>query len=475
MRAPAPSDRGGGLVAALTTPGEATRIALVCAAIATAVRLPLALAFPHVSPDGERYLTIAANIARNFCVSASDPASGVCAPHWGGNHPPLYPAIIAASEWLLGRSSLVFHLSIQILIVAIAVGYGARQIALSYGRPFGMAFGLTAALSILQIPWGRLLLTEALAIASTVWLATEIFCAFAAGRLHIWRTSAAFAAASLIRYDGVLLAAPLLAAALTLHRPREALARFGLISVIAALPLGLWTVRNVQSGLSAMPDTLMTDGSPSPRGYVAWVNAWSTNIYEHAQTIFPIVSQQYDRIAIPPYAYLDEVEKDRVGLLLSRLKDGEPFPSEVDGEFAQLAKARSEAEPFWFYALRPLKRAFVLIFNPAYSFGWPIELGHRGPLDFSSLSKADLGVIAGKAALFLYRVAVLALAVWLIARGERIGRRLLAIAFLYFAARAAFLSIGGFLDNRILVEGWAFLEFAVAMTLVARFKGGSPA
>ena len=39
----------------------------------------------HAEGDSRVYLTVAANLFDNGCVSMADPVAGTCVPHWGGN------------------------------------------------------------------------------------------------------------------------------------------------------------------------------------------------------------------------------------------------------------------------------------------------------------------------------------------------------------------------------------------------------
>src|SRR6185437_11916384 len=76
----------------------------------------------YSTPDSRAYIRVAENIASNFCVSRSDPVSGLCEPSWGaGNQLPGYAAFIAVA-WLFGKHSLIAVLLLQSLAAGFAIG-----------------------------------------------------------------------------------------------------------------------------------------------------------------------------------------------------------------------------------------------------------------------------------------------------------------------------------------------------------------
>src|SRR5471030_1939667 len=155
---------------------SASSIRLVALVIVIAVIPRLALVLttePLDTPDSSTYLTVAENIWSNLCVSRSDPASAACKPHWGGNQLPGYPAFIALA-WRIGGKSLSAILVGQSIAASLAIGWLVHAV-LAFTRRRDMAFaaGLVLALSPLEIGYARALLTEALAMATTIWVLAE--------------------------------------------------------------------------------------------------------------------------------------------------------------------------------------------------------------------------------------------------------------------------------------------------------------
>ncbi|MEO8301959.1 MAG: hypothetical protein ABI608_09205, partial [Rhizomicrobium sp.] len=61
------------------------------------------------------YRIVADNIYLNHCVSQSPPLSAVCAPHWGGNQLPGFPAFVAFAWMLSAKSNLAVLIGQSIL------------------------------------------------------------------------------------------------------------------------------------------------------------------------------------------------------------------------------------------------------------------------------------------------------------------------------------------------------------------------
>jgi asparagine N-glycosylation enzyme membrane subunit Stt3 len=106
-------------------------VAIVFAAAAVAVRC-----WPTVAkdPDSYLYLSLAANLAQNFCYSWSTAATHLCIPTWG-YQPPGYPLFIAITQWLTFPNDRVVVVS-QTVIFAGAAIYFARWLFASHRSPF---------------------------------------------------------------------------------------------------------------------------------------------------------------------------------------------------------------------------------------------------------------------------------------------------------------------------------------------------
>ena len=189
-------------------------------ALAFAVRAPLALVAPVVSPDGAASQIVAANILLHGCISLSDPAAGACVPHWRGNHPPGYPGFLALS-WTLFGQGLTSPLLVQSAIFAMAAGWLVRATAIfSRSRLVGSAVGLVAALSPVQLAWARFVLPETLSLAAALWVLAELMLSLHQRRLRWAPLGLGLLAASFLRYDGILLCVPVAVCGFMVHRGR---------------------------------------------------------------------------------------------------------------------------------------------------------------------------------------------------------------------------------------------------------------
>jgi len=312
--------------------------------------------------DWLMYSRVADNILRGCGVSASDLATPHCAPHFGGNGLPGYPWFLAALWWLFGRSQTVVIIA-HAAIGAMANVWLTRAVLVwSRSRVAAVICALLLSVSPVQLVWAGAGLTEALAIAATAWILAELLLSLAEKRLRSVGLALALAAAAFLRLDSVALIAPIALTAVMVHSPGQALKRLVLVGAIVALPLGLWTARNLVEGVNVLPAFgIQPDGSAGPKGYLSWVYSWAVDEKQRAHAIF-YADKDYARISFPPDAYVDSHERAQVAVLLDELRHatGKPFPLRVDAEFARLAQNRLGREPWFAKVARPFERAFWL-------------------------------------------------------------------------------------------------------------------
>lgn len=449
-------------------------------------RVSLALFFSGVSPDGEQYLRVAENILLNGCISLSDVSSQACVPHWGGNHPPGYPIAIAA-VWVVTGVSIPAALIMQSTVFAVAAGFFTRAVAVASGRPVAaFAAGLVLALSPLQVGWARLVLPDMLAVAGTIWVFAELFLSLHERRLRVVQLGFALTLAFFARYDGIFLVVPVAVVGFIIHRPLVALRRGAICAMIFAVPILVWSARNVAQGLSFVPDPFLQDGGSSPKGYLKWGNTWVVSLYDGAGLAYPLQSRDYERITINAQrAFANDAEKQLVRDLLEELRTdwpGKPFPPHIDERFRQLATARTQNDPFGHYVFLPLSRAIEFWANPFYSYAWPIELdGKLDQNDRERLAEGSLGGALsvalkypveafGKAGLLGYRALVVlaTIAGLVLVFNVPVALRamvLLGVGFALFRTLA--LSFQPSVDSRYMIPGMAVVEAISVLALVA--------
>lgn len=464
------------------------RLIALIIVIAVVPRLALVLSTePLDTPDSSTYLTVAENIQLNFCVSRSDPASGACKPHWGGNQLPGYPAFIALA-WLIGGKSLLSILVLQSIAASLAIGWLAHAVLVYSGRrDMAFAAGCVLALSPLEIGYARALLTEALAMATTIWVLAELILSLSVRRLRLLPLGVALVAAIFIRLDGVLLCALAAGIAFHLHSFGAALRRGSALALIVAVPLGAWATRSIAEGLPPYPTVAAAEHDWSvPRGIHQWATSWIETTEQAAEFIYPINEGDYSIAKVPPDARIGPAERERAEALLATLAahDDEPVPTEIDDAFSVLAAEQRYANPFETYFRLPVKRSLFLWDDPYSSFGWPI--GFRTHQSVEIARTIDRGGTAGlwamalrypvqsagKLILDVYRAVLLAVFLLVAGRsgGEslRLLRPIIAIAGAYAILRTMFFS-AWIVETRYIVEAFPGLEIVCALGILSYF------
>ena len=369
-------------------------------AVALAVLIPrliFVLSFPAMEGDGMVYTTVALNILYNGCVSMSDPVLGACAPHWGGNQLPGYPAFIALS-WLLTGSWTSAPLVAQAMAYAAAATYVVRALILS-GTGTRAVLAATAVLvfSPTFVAWPRMLLTETLALAAALWVLGILIRAFSNSRIPTLELGIAFAIGLFIRYDFVLLAIPVIIAGFTIHRPAEALRRGTVVILIVAIPYGAWTLRSMSADLPPFPPFGLTDeGEQLAPGTLEWMGTWVASPYDLPNSVWPLVTGDYGNIQPPDRAFTDAEERQLVGELLAQLRQIKPgpVPDQVDAAFSDLAALRRGNHTVYLRLGLPLRRAAEMWFSPFPSMGWPAEVGTGRAELMSAVKTRGFGEIA---------------------------------------------------------------------------------
>lgn len=470
-------------------------------AVALAIFLPrviLSLVYSEVIGDGHVYLTVARNILEHTCVSMSNPATGACIPHWGGNQLPGYPAFVAASVWSGGA---VFGNAATGVAQSLVAALTAMRLAYALGKYLTPArvilvVGLVLGLSPVHIAWSRLLLTESLAVSLAIWLFAELLLSHAEGRLRLLPIAVALACSVFVRYDGVLLVVPVALVVFQLHDPMTAIRRGATIALIVAVPLGVWTARSLSAGLSFPPPLTNSAGAEemlSPQGFFSWLRTWNGNQYELQSTLWPALAFNYSAIDVPERAYVDDAERIRVLSLLRTLAahDGAAFPPDIDATFAEMAATRRAARPWERWITTPARRLVWMSLNPLTSMGWPSDAGAVGQIrsTLARDNKTEALRIAfahplttgGKLMNTLYRIVLYGLLVVVIlsrkARSAKGVGLLLQMSVSYWLARVIFFTVGALAgpESRLLVEALPGLEIAVAagaLALIAKDRAG---
>jgi hypothetical protein len=440
--------------------GNTSRYLFIVFAAALIFRLVFVFGAPWVGGDGWKYLLVAENILRNFCVSVSEPALGECVPHWGGNQMPGYPFFVAMN-WALFGETITPVLITQAVVAAAAVAWLARALRHLTGSPqLALFVGLILSVSPLQIAWPRQAMTETLAIALTTILLAELIISLDQKRLRLWPIIIILIISFFCRYDSVLLCFPIALTGFLIHPPLQAISKGIVIIVAVSLPVGAWLARNVASGLTALPVVYQTaDGSEGPIGYIAWIKTWNTSLYDSMGATFPIASQRYSKIVIPGHAYRNDAERTRVTALLAELSkhDSGPFPSHINEEFRKIAATRRTEDKIRYWLVNPARRIAHQWLTPFAGFGWPTATEDSSEIRRlrALVQQGPLGMIE---AIWSYPAAALA-------KGLVAGYRYLLLALSGFMVYAAF----KWLPRNIRLIVLLGLSYAVVRTIMFSF------
>ena len=456
---------------------EPTALLLIVAAVALP-RIAFALLAPSFNGDAQTYALVAQNILQHGCVSMSAPATGACVPHWGGNQLPGFPAFIAAT-WLLTGGWDLAPLLAQALVFAAASAYLVRQIALGGASARALLLVvLVLALSPTLVAWPRLLLTEALAAAASVWAMAAIVRSVREHELQVVEIAGALAVALFLRYSLLVLAIPVVLAAFRLHPAASALRRVALIAALVAAPFAAWTVRNVAVGLKPLPPVgLAATGAPAALGVLRWMGTWVSSQYDLPNSIWPLLVGNYDAIR-PPAA----MSPTAVPLLEALVGAGPPVPAAIDNAFARLAAEEREARPLRQWIVLPVTRAANLWLSPFPSMGMPGEVTAEVRTLFSHHLRAGqwfdaVRVAAGnapqvllKATVAAWRCLIFAGVVLVVVRAVRARpvAPLTWMAVTLAAVLTAAIATTPFVESRYLVPALVWLEVALAMEFAGR-------
>lgn len=466
----------------MLSPSDQRRIAVTTFVITFVVALIPRLAFSVLWPSGggdtPQYERVAENILQHGCVSLSDPATGVCAPHWGGNQLPGYPAFIAGVWMLLGHSELMIRIA-QSVLGSVAIAYLAVTIiGYASSSPWRLlAIGMVA-LSPLTIPQPRFILTEALSLAVAHWILAEIILSFQANRLRSTPLGVAFAIAMFLRYDNVFLCIPISISAFVLHGLWSGLRRAAVVTLIAIMPLSAWWARSMAAGLPYFPDSwTMPDNTEPPKGYLAWGCGWIIHEYDNPGWLYPAYHHSYSRIQIPASIYDSKAEQTQVEALLHSLSDydGKPFPRDIDNAFAEISATRLRTHPLRQLLVRPFLRGAWLWLSPVNSNGWPVMLDvptltqQRDYSRLIALAQLRLDAVFIKGATSLYRIVLLLASIGLfikaiVRRNQRPGP-LLVLALVYAGSQTIFHAVMSLVEPRYMLSAVVFLETALALEL----------
>jgi 4-amino-4-deoxy-L-arabinose transferase-like glycosyltransferase len=372
---------------------RANAAAAVCAGMA--LRVYLVLKFPVTDTgDAPFYIELAWNWLKKgvygFAVHGQLTAVDMRVPG--------YPAFLAAVFAVAGPSPRAAMLAQVVVDLAtcFVIALIAARLAPERSRRRAALAGLwLAALCPFTANYTAVVLTETLvifltAVAILVLLQTDVGDAKSARAgsflANPWLLAGIVVGfGTLVRPETPLV---LFAAGLVLvakwWRPADwmKLVRAGLLLGLGlVLPLVPWAARNWKTLHDVQflaPRYSELPGEYTPLGFTAWTNTWMWRFRDVYLTQWKVNEEEIAIDQLPSYAFDSPDEKERMADLLDEYNEALTIDPQLDQEFREIARERTERHPLRTYVKVPLLRALTLWFTPR------VELlpssGHLWPL-----------------------------------------------------------------------------------------------
>jgi 4-amino-4-deoxy-L-arabinose transferase-like glycosyltransferase len=372
---------------------RANAAAAVCAGMA--LRVYLVLKFPVTDTgDAPFYIELAWNWLKKgvygFAVHGQLTAVDMRVPG--------YPAFLAAVFAVAGPSPRAAMLAQVVVDLAtcFVIALIAARLAPERSRRRAALAGLwLAALCPFTANYTAVVLTETLvifltAVAILVLLQTDVGDAKSARAgsflANPWLLAGIVVGfGTLVRPETPLV---LFAAGLVLvakwWRPADwlKLVRAGLLLGLGlVLPLVPWAARNWKTLHDVQflaPRYSELPGEYTPLGFTAWTNTWMWRFRDVYLTQWKVNEEEIAIDQLPSYAFDSPDEKERMADLLDEYNEALTIDPQLDQEFREIARERTERHPLRTYVKVPLLRTLTLWFTPR------VELlpssGHLWPL-----------------------------------------------------------------------------------------------
>jgi len=459
-------------------PARSSRVTALSASafLSVIVGLALRLAFVHWFPattdDSATYLQLANNWVDHHVYGLLQ--NGQLLPT--DLRTPGYPAFLAGVTLLFRRSIQAILLSQALLDVITCILTAALAAALAPAgarrRVWIIALWLAATCPFLA-NYSAAVLTEAV----VTFLATAALCCFTMGLREestnvvfrigrFWAFPFAFSligsfltgAATLVRPEmPLLVGVAVLFYGLRAWRAQGARKAILLAAAMAGaflLPLLPWAARNAISLRKLQflaPRYATFPGEYPPVGFYAWTGTWLERYRDVYFTIWVIGEDRVDIDSLPATAFDSPGEKARVADLIAQYNESPELDisPEIDREFAEIARERTQRHHLRTYIRVPFERALTIWFTPRTEL-LPID-GKFWPLrEQWEDSYADVLVTGGFAVLGYLYVALAVGGIW-IAWGRRSESGMsgapddanlwgIALLLVYFVVRTAFLT-----------------------------------
>jgi hypothetical protein len=313
---------------------------------------------------------------------------------------PAYPIILATFEQLFAglwprswfNAVFLFQALVDVTGCLLLASFVKRHLssrAAQFALPLAMLCPFTAVFTGIG-------LTESLsvfAIATGFYAAGRALAAEQDGNRDLWALAGAGCAAGfavMLRPDGALLCVAL-AAGLFYYslRPRSsapagptptgkpalrrAFAAAAIYSLVALVPIAIWTARNwidFQVFQPLAPRYLNDPGENYNAGFYRWMRTWAVEYVSTGNVYWNVGSRSIDIGDLPSRAFDSSAERALTTTLLDDYNRTNTISPQLDARFAALAIERIRANPLRYYVIVPLMRIADMLLRPrTWSFG----------------------------------------------------------------------------------------------------------
>jgi 4-amino-4-deoxy-L-arabinose transferase-like glycosyltransferase len=146
------------------------------------------------------------------------------------------------------------------------------------------------------------------------------------------------------------------------------LARAGILMAIGlALPLVPWAARNWRVLYKVQflaPRYSELPGEFTPHGFFSWEKTWLWRFRDVFLVSWNLNGGEIHPQDLPASAFDSASQRERVAALLDQYNKTKEMPPELDHQFAEIARERTEQHPLRTYVKVPLLRALAMWFTP---------------------------------------------------------------------------------------------------------------
>lgn len=335
---------------------------------------------------------------------------------------PGYPTFLAACFAVFGDGNYVAVLWVQAIVDVATCLLIAATVTRVAGKRGGKWALWLAVLCPFTANYAAVVVAECLSIfcvaltfyAFTRW--AEVWRSEAAGIRWAGLLGLSLLAAILLRPDQGLLAAAVLAAMLWMafraggRGSWVRLRPIVVVSVIVALPLSAWAIRNwrvfhVFQPLS--PKYANDPGEEVAYGFMRWYRTWAIGFPATVNVYWQYDGDVVKISDLPSRAFDSPEQRAETARLIARYNDEQASTPAVDAEFARLAEERVRAKPVRYYVELPVARLTDMWFRPRIEY-------MKIPLDWWRLRTHPWASIRayGMAGLNLFYLALACVGLW---------------------------------------------------------------